>query len=246
MVRASPEGSFWDHLEELRQRILVVLGVLTVSTLTALIAFGRTLTGFVISRGPSELLALSPSEALVAHLKVSLVAGIILSSPVGFYHLWRFISPGLLDRERKVSAAAAASCFLLFAGGALFAWFLMLEPVTGVLQSFEGGTIRGGWSVSSYIGFVGRMVLVFGVAFELPVLVLLLVGLGVLRPSTLARYRRHVIVALLVAAAILTPPDPLTQVMLAAPLYLLFELSVLAARVTGLGKRTGAAGEEVA
>ena len=244
-VKTSQDGSFWDHLEELRQRLLIILGVLAVSTLGTFL-ISRTLMELVVSRGPATLLALAPSEALVAHLKLSLIAGMLISSPVIFVQLWRFIAPGLLEKERRFAIAAALVCTLLFLGGALFSWFLMLRPVISVFQSFEGGRIQGGWSVSNYIGFLGRFVLVFGAAFQLPVLILLLTRMGIISPSTISRYRRHVIIGLLVTGAILTPPDPLTQVLLALPLYVLFELSVLLARAFTARERDRGGTEEVA
>ena len=235
-MKSVEEGSFWDHLEELRQRLIAVLASIGVATIAAFF-FSRRLVAFLLSRGPDALLALAPSEALVTHLKVALLAGILVSSPVLFYNFWKFLAPGLYERERRFLLVASCFCSVLFVGGALFAWFLMLEPVIDLFQSFEEGSIAGGWSVSSYIGFLSRFVLVFALAFELPVVVVLLVRMRILRPSTISSYRKHIIVALLVSAALLTPPDPLTQVMLAMPLYVLFELSVLLARLFGVGGR---------
>jgi len=231
------EGSFWEHLEELRRRLFYVLGDLTVSVIVSFI-FCRRLMALVISRGPAELQTLSPAEAFSAHLNLSLTAGILVSSPVIFYQFWRFVSPGLFEKEKRTAVRAAFVSALLFLAGAAFAWFLMLGPAVNVFRSFETGNIVGHWSLANYISFLGRFIMVFGIAFQLPVLILMLVRLGIITPDNLAKYRRHIIVGLLIAAAILTPPDPLTQVMLTLPLYLLFELSLLAARAGYRKKKT--------
>ena len=240
-MKSIAEGSFWEHLEELRRRLFYILGVLAGSVIVSFI-FSRKLMQLVLSSGPSELQALAPTEAFAAHLNLSLAAGILVSSPVIFYQFWRFVSPGLFRKERKTAVRSAFASVLLFLAGAAFAWFLMLEPAIDVFRSFETGNITGHWSLANYIGFLSRFIMIFGVAFQLPVLILILVSLGVVTPEVLARYRRHIIIGLLIIAAILTPPDPLTQVMLTLPLYLLFELSLLAARV---GYRRKGAGPDI-
>jgi sec-independent protein translocase protein TatC len=229
-LKSITEGSFWEHLEELRRRLFILLGVLAGSVIVTFI-FSRKLMERVLLSGPLELQALAPTEAFSAHLNLSLAAGILVSSPVIFYQFWRFVAPGLYEKERRVAVRAAFLSALLFLAGAAFAWFLMLDPAIEVFRSFETGNIVGNWSLANYISFLGRFILIFGVAFQLPILVLLLISLGVVTPGNLARYRRHIIVGLLIIAAILTPPDPLTQVMLMLPLYLLFELSLVVARI---------------
>lgn len=236
-MKSVTEGSFWDHLEEFRRRLFIVLGTLALAVVVAFI-FSRRLMELVISRSPMTLQTLAPAEAFSAHLNVSLAAGVLAASPVLFYQFWRFVSPGLYRDERKKAVRAAAVCVILFLAGAAFAWFLMLDPAMTVFRSFETGSIQGNWSLANYVGFLGRFILIFGTAFQLPVLVLMLVSLGAVTPEDLARFRRHIIVGLLIAAAILTPPDPLTQIMLTLPLYLLFELSLLAARM-GRRRRRG-------
>ena len=229
-MKSITEGSFWEHLEELRHRLFYVLGALG-GMIVVSFFFSRQLMTLVISRGPAELQTLAPAEAFSAHLSLSLVAGIIISSPVIFYQFWRFVSPGLREKERKTAVRAAFVSVLLFLAGVAFAWFLMLEPAINVFRSFETGNIVGHWSLANYISFLGKFIIIFGITFQLPVLVLMLVRLGVVTPKDLAKYRRHIIVGLLIAAAILTPPDPLTQIMLTLPLYILFELSLLTARI---------------
>ena len=235
-MKGITEGSFWDHLEELRWRILKALAALMAATLGAFF-FSRRLVALFLENGPESLQALAPTEAFVVHLKVALVAGIVAASPGIYYQFWRFVSPGLRSREKRPVLGATFLSVLLFAGGVAFAWLLMLDPAITLFRSFEGGRIIGAWSLSSYVSFLGRFILAFGLAFQLPIVVLLLASLGIVSPSTMGRYRRHLIVGLLIAAALLTPPDPMTQMALTVPLYLLFEISLLLARLTYRRKR---------
>lgn len=230
MVRATTEGSFWDHLEELRKRLFYMLGALVACTIAAFF-FSRQLMSAILLTCPAGLQAISPYEALTANLRVSLVAGLIVSSPFISWHAWRFMSPGLHLRERKALLLGTVLAFLLFCSGVAFSLFVLLRPTLILFRSFEGGFITGNWTISSYIAFLSQFVLVFGLSFELPIVVVLLSSLGIVDPGTMGRYRRHVIVGLLVLGAILPPNDPLTQVLLAAPLYLLYEAGMITARL---------------
>jgi len=230
-VKPPEEGSFWDHLEEFRRRLFVMLAVVAVLTAVSF-SLSRYTTGYITSTSPCDLVALAPAEAVTAHLRLSVAIGIITASPVLLFQIWRFVAPGLYEKERKGVISVTVAGTLLFIGGAAFAWFVMRRPALLLFQSFETGNIHGTWSVSAYLGFIGSFLLVFGAAFQLPLAVLFLTKTGVIQPRTLGKYRRHVVVGLLIMAAILTPPDPLTQVMLALPLYILFELSLVVARIS--------------
>ncbi len=230
-VKSVDGGSFWDHLEEFRKRIFIMMATVGALTATAFI-FSRDITNFVTTTSPCDLIALAPAEAITAHLKLSVTVGIILASPVLLSQIWRFIAPGLYQTERKSVIAVTIAGSFLFITGAAFAWFVMRKPALLLFQSFETGNIHGAWSVSAYIGFIGSFLLIFGAAFQLPLAVLFLTKTGIIEPRTLGKYRRHIVVGLLIMAAILTPPDPLTQVMLALPLYILFEISLVVARIS--------------
>ena len=227
-VKPEEEGSFWDHLEEFRKRIFIIIVSVGVFTAAAFF-FSRSITNYVTSTSPCDLVALAPAEAVTAHLKLSVAIGIILASPILLFQIWRFVAPGLYRTERRAVVRVTVAGAFLFIGGAAFSWFIMRAPALLLFQSFETGNIHGAWSVSSYIGFIGSFLLIFGAAFQLPLAVLFLTKTGIIEPSTLAIYRRHVVVGLLIMAAILTPPDPLTQLMLALPLYVLFEISLAVA-----------------
>jgi sec-independent protein translocase protein TatC len=229
-VKKVSEGSFWDHLEELRHRLLIVVGSVSVLT-AACFALSRRLLDFVLATGPGHLQTLAPYEAFTASLRISLTAGLVLSSPVVLWHFWRFVSPGLYPREKQAAVWAFWVSILLFLSGAAFSFFVLLKPTLLLFRSFETGGITGNWTLSNYIAFLGQFVLMFGISFELPLVILFLVWIGVFTPEQLGRYRRHVIVGLLILGAVLPPNDPLTQVLLAAPLYVLYEMSLLVARI---------------
>ncbi len=229
-VNTGENGSFWDHLEEFRRRLFMVLATVAILAAVAFFFSGR-IAGIVTETSPAPLSALSPAEAITAHLRLAVAAGIIAASPVILFQIWRFVAPGLYSSEKKAVVSVTAAGSFLFISGAAFAWFMIREPALALFQSFETGKITGFWSVSSYIDFIGTLLLVFGAAFQLPLAVLFIVRTGIARPSDLAHYRRHILVGLLVVAAILTPPDPFTQIMLTLPLYILFELSLIVARI---------------
>jgi len=243
-VKSVDGGSFWDHLEEFRKRIFIVVITVGLLAVTAFF-FSRYITNFVTSTSPCDLIALAPAEAVTAHLKLSVTLAIILASPVILFQIWSFVAPGLYETERKGVISVTITGAFLFIGGAAFAWFIMRKPALLLFQSFETGNIHGAWSVSAYIGFIGSFLLIFGAAFQLPLAVLFLTKTGIIEPQTLGKYRRHVVVGLLVMAAILTPPDPLTQVMLALPLYVLFEISLVVARISFRKSKRDSEGSEM-
>jgi sec-independent protein translocase protein TatC len=231
------EGSFWDHLEELRSRIIRVMAVLCVLTAAAFV-LSRRLMALVLTGVDGTLQVLAPQEAITAHMKLALTAAVIVAWPYASLEAWLFLRPGLLPGERRAVKAGAFLAALLFLAGAAFGWQVLLRPTMLLFRSFEGGMITGAWTLSSYISFLGQFLFVMGVCFELPLVVLLLSATGIVDPRSLGRYRRHVIVGLLVLGAVLPPNDPVTQLVMAVPLYVLFELSLLGARL--LWRRGGA------
>lgn len=182
------------------------------------------------TEGSTILQALSPIEIPICYMKVAVVAAIFLSFPWIMYQIWAFIEPGLKSNEKRYLGPFLVISWFAFILGGLFAYFGMLTVAVQVLANFGGGIAVNAWALSSYVSFVLRMLLVFGVVFEMPVVSALLSMLGILDPDFLAKYRRHSILAITIIAAILTPPDPVTLFILGVPLYLLFELSILVAR----------------
>ncbi|MCA9441631.1 MAG: twin-arginine translocase subunit TatC [Candidatus Omnitrophica bacterium] len=182
------------------------------------------------TEGDTILQALSPIEIPICYMKVAFVAAIFLAFPWIMYQAWSFIEPGLKPNEKKYIGPFLIVSWSFFIFGGLFAYFGMLTVAVKLLANFGAGIAVNAWSLSNYVSFVLRMLLVFGIVFQMPVVSALLSMLGILDPEFLAKYRRHSILGITIAAAILTPPDPVTLVIMAIPLYGLFELSIVVAR----------------
>ena len=179
----------------------------------------------------SSFVVLSPQEYFFTELKAALFFGFIIAMPWVFIQLWHFISPGLYKHERRMLVlfvCAASFCFLL---GTLFAYFLVFPPTFKFFLETLPAGVTGSYSISMLYGFAITLLLAFGVVFQTPIAVFLLVYFDLVPLETFTSYRRVVFVGAFIVGAILTPPDPITQIMLAIPTYLLFELGLLCARL---------------
>ena len=225
------EMSFIDHLDELRIYLFRAIGGLAVATVIGYIYSQNLqqllLYPFANLEGP-RLALLAPTEGFIVQLKISLIAGVFISSPWIFFQLWSFVAPGLFEKERKMVLPVVFSSSLLFLVGAAFAVYV-IPLATRFFLSFTNAEVANYWSLGKFIDFELRMFLAFGVVFELPLLIYFLARFGVVTPAFLRTYRRHMYVAFLFAAAILTPPDVFTQVVLAVPLIVLYESSIFLA-----------------
>lgn len=181
-----------------------------------------------IMRGPMEeqLYMLAPTEAFIVYLKLSIFGAIVISVPMILYQGWAFVAPGLYVHEKKYAFPFVLVATIFFLLGGLFAYTLILPFGLTFLLGFGGTQIQPIISVSNYISFVTKMILVFGTIFELPVVVVFLTKIGVASPELMRTYRKYAIVGAFVLGAILTPPDVFTQAMLAGPLILLYEISI--------------------
>lgn len=224
-----PEQSmtFLSHLEELRQRIFWMVITLVLATMGAYL-FAEELILF-FSRPIEKLVFIKPFEAFLAKIKVSLFAGCLAAIPVIFYQLWSFAAKGLTRKEKKNILVYLPLSVLLFFSGVLFAHTLIVPLSIQFFLSQSMATLTPMISVSAYFSFLFWMLLVFGLMFELPLVVFFLSQFGMLTPEALKRQRRVVIVLLFMIAAFLTPPDIISQILLAVPLWLLLEISIFIA-----------------
>ena len=220
--------SLTGHLEELRYRLLVSLITVGVC-FAALYPFSETLLTLVhLPIQDEQLYMLSPAEAFIVHLKLAIFGAIVLSVPMLLYQIWAFVAPGLYPNEKEYALPfvfVATGFFLL---GGLFAYFVMLPFALKFLIGFGGALIQPMISVTNYVSFVTMTMLVFGVVFELPVILVFLAKMGIVTPTHLRGFRRYAIVGAFIIGAILTPPDVVSQAMLAGPLLVLYELSIWA------------------
>lgn len=176
----------------------------------------------------TKLVFLGPAEALWMNIKISFVAGLILSLPVIFYQLWKFISPGLLQREKKYVLPFIFSATGLFLFGASFCFFIVLPFAMEFLLTYKvGDFLIPMLSVGQYIDFCLKFILAFGMVFELPVIIIFLTKMGVVTPKTLAKNRKYAVLIAFILAALLTPtPDVFNQVLMAVPIILLYEIGI--------------------
>ena len=222
---------FLDHLEELRWRLIKSISIVVVMMIICFY-FSDKLMDILLYPGmninpPIKLQALKVQSIFMIELELSVVAGFILSLPVIFYQFWQFLAPGLLLKERKMIPAIVTASVVCFLAGALFAYFVIIPvALEFFLKLAVPVNIENNIAIDFYMGFLLRMILVFGIVFELPMLSLFLSKIGILTPQFMRKYRRHAIVLAFIVGAILTPPDPLTQIFLAVPLVILYELSI--------------------
>lgn len=177
-------------------------------------------------------IAIGPAETFMAAMKSVIVVVLVVASPWLLLQLWLFVAPGLYAHEKRYVVPFVGASSLFFFLGLLFAYYVGIPLSTKVLYGMDiGGMVDVQWTAERTLSFVLRMFLAFGVAFEMPVVVFVLAALGIVSPRTLARQRPYVVVGIFFAAAILTPPDYVSQLILALPLWILFETSIIAARI---------------
>jgi sec-independent protein translocase protein TatC len=227
---------FMAHLAELRDRLMRCVLAVGAGMLICLV-FSERLFHFlvrpllaVLPPGQQTLQFTALPEVFMVYLKVALFGGVVLAMPLIVDQAWKFIAPALYSHEKRLALPMLLSVLFFFALGLIFAY--LISPVMfGYFASFQNAYLRVDIRVGEFFDFYMRFLLIFGVAFELPVFIIVLTYLGVLRPAQLSHYRRHVIVGIFVAAAVLTPTaDILTQLLVAGPMCVLYELAVFGAR----------------
>ena len=223
--------TFWEHLEELRIRILRSCAVVLVFSFI-FYNFSSQIVDFLI-RPIGKAVFTSPAEALLVHVAVAFWAGIVVSVPLIAFELWRFVESGLVLQEKSHAVKFGALAFLLFLAGVFFGYFVFLPVVLNIFLSFARPALMPMISIKNYIDFVISTVLGCGFVFETPLLALFLAKLGVIDAQFLIRYRRAAILIIFIVAAILTPPDVLSQFCMAVPLLVFYELSIILVKWSG-------------
>ncbi|WP_293444303.1 twin-arginine translocase subunit TatC [Persephonella sp.] len=231
------EAPITEHLSELRIRLFRSLVAIIIAMIGA---FTQVDFFFDIFKEPLnkvfpdlKLVALTPTESFFTAFKISFLVGFVIASPYVFYQIWKFIEPALYEEEKKLVVPFVFFTTVFFVSGTLFAFFGVLPLAIRFLLTF-GYTqldVEAMISVSSYISFVIRLLLAFGITFELPVILSLLSRLGLITPETLVKGRPFFVVGAFVLAALLTPPDVVSQVFLAMPLIVFYEISIIMAKI---------------
>ncbi len=249
------EMSFLEHLEELRWHIirsLIAVGILGIIVflfkdfvfdsiiygprndnflsyrfmcgLSQLLGLGETMC---IRPVPFELTTVDFGEAFLLHIKVSIVLGVVLAFPYIFWEFWRFVKPALYNKERKATRGVVLICSSLFLTGVMFGYFIISPFAVNFLAGYTLPDVANQPRVVSFVNYMIMFVLPAGLIFELPVVVYIFSKMGLIGPAFMRKYRRHAFIIILLLSAIITPPDVITQFLIAIPLYVLYELSIL-------------------
>ena len=240
---------FTAHLEELRSRLIksfiaVTIGFLLSYAFKEKIFEVLTLPLIKVMNEGDHLIYTNLPEAFFTFLKAAFISGIMVASPYLLYQFWMFVAPGLYDKERRMVLPILFLSTIFFVGGAMFGYFVVFPLGFEFFLSFASDNIRPMPSMKEYLGFASKLLLAFGVAFELPLVLTFLAKLGIVSVDMLKRYRKYAILLFFVAAAILTPPDVVSQVLMAVPMMLLYELSIFGARIFGRKKEVAEDTEE--
>ncbi|MDM8552924.1 twin-arginine translocase subunit TatC [Desulfobacterales bacterium HSG2] len=241
MINEDDKLPFTSHLEELRSRLITCF-------LAVFIGFGISyifkehlfqilIRPLVTVMGKGDKLVFTGlPEAFFTYLKVALLSGLMLAAPVILYQFWMFVAPGLYTRERRLLIPVVTLSSVFFVGGALFGYFIVFPFGFKFFLGFANETIRALPSMKEYLSFSSKLLLAFGLVFELPLILTFMARLGMVSVELLKKNRKYALILFFIGAAILTPPDVVTQIMMAFPLMLLYEVSILGARIFGKKK----------
>lgn len=226
----SESFGFWDHIEELRKRILFALIWLVLGCIVSGVFISELMNLVLLEPAAAanlDLQNLKPFGQPFLYFKVILVVGIIFSFPFMLYQLWKFIEPALYDNEKRWVSTITIFTSLCFLSGVAFSYFVMIPSMLSFAASFGTDKIKNIIDVNEYFSFLTMILLASGVLFEMPMISFILSRFGMVTPKMLRKYRRHSIVVILILAAIVTPtPDPISQLIFASPLFVLYEISI--------------------
>lgn len=234
------KSPFTEHLGELRDRLVrsfIAVGVGFIAAYCFKEKLFELLTAPLVQAmaeaGNAKLIFTGLPEAFFTYLKVSFLAGIVVATPVIFYEFWMFVSPGLYRNEKKYLLPVVVLSIFFFLVGASFGYFVVFPYGFRFFLGFATETIQAMPSMKEYLSFASKMLLAFGFVFELPLVITFMARMGLVSVGFLSKNRKYAILIFFVAAAVITPPDVITQVMMALPLMVLYEISIIGARVFG-------------
>ncbi len=240
---------FMSHLEELRKRLIKCAIAIGIGFIVSYFFSDRLFQLLILPLKEvmpegDQLIFTNLPEMFLTYLKVALITGIMLMAPVIFYELWMFVAPGLYKKEKRFVTPFVISSTILFVGGALFGYFVVFPFGFKFFIGFANEYVKALPSVKQYFSFAIKLLFAFGVVFELPVVIFFLTKIGLVTPEILKRKRKYAILLTFVLAAILTPPDVITQCMMAGPLIILYEIGIFVSRLARKKKEEGEEEEE--
>ena len=232
-MNSNPKSmSFIDHLEELRWRIIktissVILGgILTFFFIDLILALLLRPLENINTNNPINLQVLSVQGMFIIKWTIAFIGGLVISVPVITYQIWKFIAPGLYTNEKGFVLPLVVFSFFSFCSGIFFSYKILIPYCLNFFAGLSGENILNNFSINHYFSFITWLLLGCGIVFQLPVISFLLSTIGVLTPAFMRHYRRHSILAIFIVSSFITPPDPVSMVVMAFPLIILFELSI--------------------
>jgi sec-independent protein translocase protein TatC len=244
------EAPFLDHLEELRWRLIKSIIAIVIGGIAAYFISDYLFQGlwYPLHKVAPELKIhyFRVTEAFTTRLKLSIVAGAIIASPIVFYQVWRFILPGLYEREAKIVLPIVFASTVFFLLGGVFCYLVMLPYGLSFFYGQAPPDTEPTLMMGDYLGFILTLILSFGIVFELPVVSFFLGRVGILTSEFMGKWRRYAIVIIAILAAVITPPDFISQIAVGVPLYILYEISIIVVKVTGRGEKRRKAKKDLA
>ncbi|NCF23421.1 MAG: twin-arginine translocase subunit TatC [Gammaproteobacteria bacterium] len=242
------EGTLLSHLIELRSR-LIKISIAVVGLFVILLPFSQKI--FVVVSRPlvevlpgQKMIATAVTSPLLTPFKLTFFVALFVAMPVVLYQIWAFVAPGLYKKEKRFAFPLLGSSIILFYAGIAFAYFVVFELVFGFFAAITPQSVEMMTDIAAYLDFITKIFLAFGIAFEVPVATVLVVWTGLTTPEKLGKARPYVFLMAFIVGMFLTPPDVISQTLLAVPVYLLYELGILMSRIFSRERR-GDAGETV-
>lgn len=217
--------SFFKHIEELRSRLIKSVGAFVLAFCLCYNFIGKLLPKIIAPAG--HLIFTAPGEAFWAYMILGSVMALVVSSPIIVYQIWAFVGGALRPSEKKFVLIFAPVSLLFFLAGGAFAYFVTVPMAYRFFMSFSSEYLVPMVTVKNYLGFLGHMIVAFGVAFELPLILAFLAKIGIASPEYLRQKRRHAIIIILIVASFLAPPDVMSMFILAVPLIFLYEVGII-------------------
>ncbi|MDX8367918.1 twin-arginine translocase subunit TatC [Cytobacillus sp. IB215665] len=231
----SKEMSVYDHIGELRKRLIIAAVFFVVATIGSFFLAEPIIVYLQQADEAKELTmnAFSLTDPIKIYMQFAFIIAFVITAPVILYQLWAFISPGLYEKERKITLSYIPISVLLFLGGVSFSYFILfpfvIEFMTRISERLTVNQVIG---INEYFQFLFKITIPFGILFQLPVVVMFLTRLGIVSPMFLAKIRKYAYFVLLVIAAFITPPELISHLMVTIPLFILYEISIFISKIT--------------
>lgn len=231
--------TIFEHLAELRTRMIWAMLALVIGTAVSAVFASRALEILTLPLGEQIPQTIHPTEAFVVYFKVALVGGATLGMPVIVYQIVAYMVPGLMPQEKKYLYWLLPGVTFCFGGGVAFASFIMLPAAIHFMQGFLDTIVENRWTLNNYISFVTRVLFWMGIVFQTPLLMFFAAKLGLITPKKLVKFRKYAVLLIAVIAALVTPtPDPVNMMIVMVPLYMLYEVGIVLARIAVIGRKT--------